>query len=344
MNEEQEALLQGFFTHCLAADYTRSTANWMRRDVKRYFEYLADRDLKPEEARPADAESYQGYLVETGGRDGRPYGEGTIACFIKAASAFYEYLKSSGRVIANPFKAIVRIKQRKKLPQNFLKENEMSLLLEALGRFDQAKSVKESIRRYKTHVVAELLYSTGLRIREAARLTVADVDFERGMVLVEEGKGGRRRECFLNEYAREILRLYVHELQGLVGNRLSNRELLFGAGEDTLGKMVNRELRRSCRALKLRTITSHGFRHSLGVHLLRSGCDIRHIQEILGHQRLKNTEIYTRVDKEDLKSVLDACHPRTKFSSVRHDTEYDAGFDLVRDKPRRFAHSHEKPE
>jgi site-specific recombinase XerD len=124
----------------------------------------------------------------------------------------------------------------------------------------------------------------------------------------------------LNEYAREILRLYVNELRGLLFNSLSNRELLFGAGEDSLGKMVNRELRKTCRALKLRIITSHGFRHSLGVHLLRSGCDIRHIQEILGHQRLKNTEIYTRVDKEDLKSVLDACHPR------------------------RFAHSHEKPE
>jgi site-specific recombinase XerD len=48
----------------------------------------------------------------------------------------------------------------------------------------------------------------------------------------------------------------------------------------------------------------------LGLHLLRSGCDIRHIAEILGHERLKNTEIYTKVDREDLKSVLDACHPR----------------------------------
>jgi integrase/recombinase XerD len=320
MITEHEALIQGFFTHCLAADYSKSTAKWMRRDLKRFFEYLSDRDLKPEEARPSDAESFQGYLVETGRRDGRPYGEGTIACFIKATGAFYEYLKSLGKVIANPFKAIVRIKVRKKLPRNFLKEKELSALLEALGRFDQGKSVKESIRTYKTHVIAELLYSTGLRIREAARLTAADLDFERGMVLVEEGKGGRRRECFLNEYAREVLRLYVDELKGLIGNSLSNRELLFGAGEDSLGKLVNRELRRVCRELKLRTITSHGFRHSLGVHLLRSGCDIRHIQEILGHQRLKNTEIYTRVDKEDLKSVLDACHPR------------------------RFAHSHENPE
>jgi len=320
MNGEQEALLQGFFTHCLASGYRRKTANWMLRNVKRYFEYLADRGLKPEDARPADAESFQGYLVETGRLDGKPYGEGSIACFIKAASAFYEFLKSMKKVIANPFKAIVRIKVKKKLPRNFLKEAEMNLLLQALGRFDEAKSVKEAVRRYKTHLVAELLYSTGLRIREAARLTPADIDFERGTVLVEEGKGGFRRDCFLNEYARDILKLYADELRSLTENGLSNCTLLFGSSEDALGKMMNQELRRSCRDLKLKTITSHGFRHSLGVHLLRSGCDIRHIQEILGHRRLKNTEIYTRVDKEDLKSVLDACHPR------------------------RFAHSHENPE
>ena len=116
--------------------------------------------------------------MATGRLDDRPYSEGPIACFIKAASAFYEYLKSLKKVIANPFKAIVRIKVKKKLPRNFLKEAEMNLLLQALAKFDQAKSVKEAVRRYKTHVIAELLYSTGLRIREAARLTLSDIDFE----------------------------------------------------------------------------------------------------------------------------------------------------------------------
>jgi len=57
-------------------------------------------------------------------------------------------------------------------------------------------------------------------------------------------------------------------------------------------------------------ITSHGFRHSLGTHLLRSGCDMRHIQVILGHEALSTTQIYTKVDKEDLKKSLDAFHPR----------------------------------
>jgi integrase/recombinase XerC len=63
---------------------------------------------------------------------------------------------------------------------------------------------------------------------------------------------------------------------------------------------------------------SHGFRHALGYHLLRAGCNIRHIQSILGHRQLRNTEIYTKVENEDLKHVVDACHPR-KWNGGEHE-------------------------
>jgi site-specific recombinase XerD len=310
MNDEHEQLITSFFTHCKAVHYSMSTANRMQRDLRRFFEYLASRGLLPQEVKPSDAQGFQGFLIETGRQDGKPYGEGSVISFIKAASAFYEYLKTTRKVISNPFKAMKRIKVPKKIPINMLKEKQMSELLETFTHFNECKSVKDRIRKYKTHVIAELMYSTGMRIEEVSMLEPSDVDLERGVVTVEEGKGGKRRECFLNEYAKEVLRLYVNEFYGLIFNRSSNTELLFGAASDALGKLVNRELKRACHGLKLRPITSHGFRHSLGLHLLRSGCDIRHIAEILGHERLKNTEIYTRVDREDLKSVLDTFHPR----------------------------------
>ena len=72
----------------------------------------------------------------------------------------------------------------------------------------------------------------------------------------------------------------------------------------------NRYLAAKAREAGLSHWSSHGFRHALGYHLLRAGCDVRRIKEILGHERIATTEIYTEVDREDLRSVLDTYHPR----------------------------------
>ena len=87
-------------------------------------------------------------------------------------------------------------------------------------------------------------------------------------------------------------------------------DTLFGADKARVAHVLNAELATICNGLGIPAITSHGFRHSLGTHLLRSGCDMRHIQMILGHEALQTTQIYTRVDKDDLKRSLDEHHPR----------------------------------
>ncbi|GMO41772.1 MAG: hypothetical protein Ta2F_17740 [Termitinemataceae bacterium] len=91
---------------------------------------------------------------------------------------------------------------------------------------------------------------------------------------------------------------------------------LFGAKTPTLESSINRELAQLCPKLEIPVITCHAFRHSLGTHLLRNGTDIRYIQSILGHEKLSSTQIYTKVDKQDLKKSLDAYHPRTYVQDV----------------------------
>ena len=98
-------------------------------------------------------------------------------------------------------------------------------------------------------------------------------------------------------------------------NRRNDR-LLFGTGWARFGKAVNAQLAQACASCGLPVMRSHGFRHAVGFHLLRAGCNIRHIQSILGHRRLRNTEVYTKVEKEDLKQVVDACHPR-RWTGIR---------------------------
>ena len=85
---------------------------------------------------------------------------------------------------------------------------------------------------------------------------------------------------------------------------------LFGAEGERLGVVLSCVLEKVCTKLKLPKLTAHSFRHSFGYHLLKAGCDIRYIQELLGHKRLFTTQIYIKVDKEDLRKVLDRHHPR----------------------------------
>ena len=101
-----------------------------------------------------------------------------------------------------------------------------------------------------------------------------------------EGKGGGNRTAYLNDYAREVLRLYIEEVREHIFTEWNkrNNDLLFGTGWAWLEHLVNGTLREVAARLSLGAFSSHGFRHALGYHLLRAGCNIRHIQEIPGAQ------------------------------------------------------------
>ena len=210
---------------------------------------------------------------------------------------------------------IRKMRVEKKLPQNILQPQEMNKLLEHLHHYDRYENLKDSLTAYRVPVIAELMYATGLRISEVAQLRPEDINFSRGTVRVQEGKGGVSRIALLNDYACQVLQLYVDRLRDVVLNKRNrpSAHLLFGANWTNLGKTVNRFLAKQTATLPLPIFTSHGFRHALGFHLLKAGCNIRYIQSILGHKLLRNTEIYTKVEKDDLKDVLDTFHPRASF-------------------------------
>jgi len=177
-----------------------------------------------------------------------------------------------------------------------------------LEDFNAEKDFYTKIRMYKSHVLSELLYSTALRINEAAGITLSDVDIERGEITVTDSKSKKKRKVFLNEYAKAVLKIYIEKMLSWVV--FQNTALLFGTGSERLGNVLNTVLHKVCSRNKTNILTSHSFRHCVGYHLLKAGCDIRFIQSLLGHEKLKSTQVYTKVDKEDLKQVLDAFHPR----------------------------------
>ncbi len=285
----------------------------MRKRIPKLFCYLDEMGLELTEVCFLEAQNYQKWLIENGRNDGKPYASGSVLNYLKAAKRFYAFLQDRGQVLDNPFSHIRLIRYEKPLPSHVLKENQMHQLLGMLSqKFLEQKDLYKQLRWYKCHVIAELQYSTGMRISEVADLQEQDIDWEKSRITIKRGKGGLSRIVFLNEYARDVLKLFVEIRSRLLKNNSQASIKFFGAGSPRLMFIVNTTLKEACEELDLPSVTSHGFRHAFGFHLLRSGCDLRYIQNLLGHRRLSTTEIYTKVDREDLRDMLDAYHPRQK--------------------------------
>jgi len=276
--------------------------------LKKLKVYLNELGMEPQQLGVKQAQNFCWWLKEQKTKQGGKYAHNTLCRFLSVATSFYEYLKKQNVIATNPFTEIQKIKMDKYLPKHLLKPKEMNELLHTLEDFNEEKDFYTKIRMYKAHVLSELLYSTALRINEAAGITLADVDMERGEITVTDSKSKKKRKVFLNEYVKGVLTLYLQKLRKWVV--FKDIDLLFGADGERLGIVLNMVLKKVCDGHRLPHLTSHSFRHCVGYHLLKAGCDIRFIQSLLGHEKLKSTQVYTKVDKEDLKAVLDNCHPR----------------------------------
>lgn len=285
--------------------------------LKIFMTYLQEYGLDYQYIKINDGEDFQRYLSTQTGKDGRVrLTRSSVLNVVGCIFNFYEYLTTVKAVYGNPFRDIDRVKRNKALPRNILNEKNMNILLNHMKDFNRGKDIPERKTLYRGHVLCELLYSTGIRVHEAASLTVGDIDFYRGVVTVTDRKNGTTREVILNSYAEKVLSIYIHEMRDYILLKRGDIDetLLFGA--KYVVAWLNGMLNRESKALKLGPCTSHNFRHAVGYHLLRGGCDIRYIQDILGHRALHSTQIYTKVEKEDLKDVIDRFHPRVLHSQT----------------------------
>jgi integrase/recombinase XerD len=312
-SDAQTQLLKDCLVEARRAGHTRKSVIGLRKTIPWLLTYLRERGLSPQRVGPPEAQEYQSWLIAHGRADGRPYCNATVLNYLKAAAHFYAYLLRRGVVLSNPFVEIRRVRAEKRLPRNLPKEPEMEKLLEELSHFERAPDLRARMTRYRVHLIAELLYASGIRSGEAAALHPQDIDFEHGLLLVREGKGGKSRVAYLSQYALQVLRLYLDRIRPLLVAKAywwNGTNSLFGCDWGALGPLVSRTLTPIARSLEVPSPAAHEFRHAFGYHLLRAGCNIRHIQQFLGHAHLKTTEIYTKVDREDLRDVLDGFHPR----------------------------------
>jgi integrase/recombinase XerC len=219
---------------------------------------------------------------------------------IAVLRAFYRYLTREEVIAQSPFVAIPMPKREKRLPRA-VPEDEMAKLLDLPLQRKHRFSLRDA-------AIMELLYSSGLRISELCLLNVEDIDLWTGMVRVF-GKGSRERLVPVGASAQRMIHAYLDSrlpasrrsgplFHNHKGGRLSER-----GARGIVAKWVYA-------AAIHRKVSPHSFRHSFATHLLSRGCDLRSVQEMLGHRNLVTTQTYTHVTPEHLRKVYEQAHPR----------------------------------
>lgn len=280
-----------------------ATLRGYRRDLEQFEQLLQRRGLGLEEPKQIGREAVQAYAADLHRQGLKP---SSISRKLSAVRRFFRFCLQHEWIVNNPAQDMANPKQSVRRPKVLTVEQALELLDTALP--NDPKSCRDL-------ALAELLYGSGLRISEALQLDIDDVEPGRGIVRVE-GKGGKARLAPLTEPGQIRLRRYLEQRRAFVLDPQQQAFFLGLRGGRLQRREANRILARLCQAAGLpEEISPHVLRHSFATHLLRSGADLRTVQELLGHSRLSTTQRYTHLSLEGLMQVYDQAHPKAKNST-----------------------------
>jgi integrase/recombinase XerD len=265
------------------------------QDVAQYGRYLAgQRRADPDLARPSDVERF----IATGG-----WAASTAARKIAAIRAFHEFLRRRGGAGENPALSVRPPRRSRPLP-DVLTVEQVEALLDA-PRGEEPRAVRD-------RALLELAYATGLRASELTGLRLEEVDLEEGLVRCR-GKRQRERIVPFGAKAKQALVRYLEGVRGTLLRDRSERAVFltrFGHAFTRMGYW--KLLRGHARGAGIeQAVSPHTLRHSCATHLLEGGCDLRVVQEFLGHRSIETTQIYTHLDRNYLREVHTKFHPRS---------------------------------
>jgi integrase/recombinase XerD len=222
---------------------------------------------------------------------------GHVACFGR-------FLVAEGWLLADPSANIPRPKKPRRLPRNIMETSDVECIL--------ALPDTHTLPGYRDRTILEVLYSTALRREEIANLELSDVDTDGGYVFVREGKGGKDRVVPLGKSACEVVKSYLIGIRPQWPNSAKDKHLFLNRwGRGMNPNAVWAVVRKYAKAADLdKPVATHSFRHACATHMLRNGAPIRQLQEMLGHDSLESTQIYTHVTINDLRAMHRKFHPR----------------------------------
>jgi integrase/recombinase XerD len=284
---------------------SRNTLEAYRSDLQQFADFLEHHELDPLEAKTTDLAAFISELA-AGAPDRPPAAPATLQRKIACLRSFYRHLRREQRLHHDPASELRAPRSRARLP-NVLSRDEVTRLLE------QPRGTSPAALRDRA--LLETMYACGLRASEAIGLELSELDLEGG-ILRARGKGSKERIVPIGGKAVDALSVYLERGRPqLVGIRPERRVFvnLRGGGLSRQGlyKIVGRHARSA--GLE-RRMSPHTLRHTFATHLLSGGCDLRSLQEMLGHADIGTTQIYTHLSTERLRDVYFESHPRAQIA------------------------------
>ena len=276
-----------------------SIENYLRDVVKlKQFTEISNRNPGPLEVSGIDLQDFLEYINTVG------LSSHSQARIISGLKAFFKYLLYEDFIHKDPTALIEGPKLGRKLP-DVLEVTEINNLLEAIDH-----STPEGARN---RAILEVLYSSGLRVSELVDLKLSNVYFDIGFMRVV-GKGNKERLVPFGKDAKKYLEIYIKEIRCHIPVQSGYENILFlnRRGKNLSRVMVFTIIKDLSKKIGLKkNISPHTFRHSFATHLIEGGADLRAVQEMLGHESITTTEIYTHLDRDYLKQIIKDYHPRS---------------------------------
>jgi len=270
-------------------------------DVKKLEEYLQlhENNLKPNQLELIHFQAFIKYLNELG------LSAPSQARITSGIKGFYKYLLLENQLMENPTELLEVPKLGRKLPDT-LSYEEIDTLIKAV---DLSKPEGE-----RNKAILELLYSCGTRVSELINLKLSNVYFDEEFIKIT-GKGDKERLVPIGSSALKQLRIYLNQVRVHQSIQSGYEDFVFlnRRGKGLTRVMIFTIIKRLAEKIGLKkNISPHTFRHSFATHLVNGGADLRAVQEMLGHESITTTEIYTHLDRDYLRQNIIDFHPRSQ--------------------------------
>jgi integrase/recombinase XerD len=289
--------IENYLRYLKAKGYTEGTISWQKSHLLKFRDYLNQKKITLPNVTDETIRSYLAYLKTHWLCDT------TRQSHLSALKGFFAYLSRMKSISANPAGPVEPVKKSASLP-TVLTEAEVLKIL-------KVPDIRTPVG-LRDRTMLELLYSSGVRRKELIGLNVADVDLDSGYLRVNQGKNRKDRLVPVGETACKFIEAYLKLVRWWFQKDPTEPALFISEKGKRLSlQLVNYMVKKIIKKSGItKKITPHTFRHTMATHLLKNRADIRYIQAMLGHASVMTTEIYTKIEIEDLKKIHRRAHPR----------------------------------
>lgn len=308
MNNELETACNKFIQHCRQKLLSVSTINSYNNFQLLLCQFLKSLSIcEPKQITEKNVSDFFYFLRTVKKNERRRFNNQTVYHIICMVKSLFVFLTNANIIVNNPAEAIHIRPNYRQIPRDVLTESEIVKIRKVFS--------KNNFLSRRNHVIFDFLYNTGLRVGEVSKLNLHDVDIYERLLYIKRTKSKKNRVIPLNKYIAHRLENYLLDVRPKFRAGIQHTDAFFlnrkaaRITRDNITKMLKKAV---VTAGIEKHITAHSLRHTFATHLLKNGASIRYISDLLGHEFLSTTEIYTRVVPMDLREQVLKYHPRAR--------------------------------